>query len=183
MDEFVGSDPLDHLGGEFRIGSVVDEEVGGEQDLLCLGEAEFGTELDDQEVGEEREQRLDRLVDLGHPALAGLVAGDVRLGLDVGVRVGPQREIAEHEPHRVVTADAAFGLAALVETVRGQEALVEVTDRHLGDVLDDRRLQVGHGQLCEEASPRLDLARDRQAVPEDLSEAVAEQYPLLLGSR
>ena len=55
VDEFVGSDPFDDLGGELRIVAPIDEHVGRAQDLLGLGEAELGTELDDQQVREQRD--------------------------------------------------------------------------------------------------------------------------------
>ena len=52
-----------------------------------------------------------------------------------------------------------------------------------GDVVDDHRLQVGEGDVGQEPTLRLDLAGDREAVPERLAEAVAQQDPALVDGR
>ena len=179
MDEFVGTDPLDDLGREFRVVAPVDEHIGRTQDRLGLGEAEFGTELDDQQVRQQRDQSLDLLWELGHVARAGVGTTDVVGGFGVGIGVRTEGQVASEEPHHVVSTDAEVGLSALVEPVRHEQPATEVPDRHLGDVVDDHRLEVGEGDVGEEAAARLDLAGDRELVPEPPAESVAQEDPLL----
>ena len=61
-----------------------------------------------------------------------------------------------------------------------QQPAAEMADRNRADVVDDDGLEVGERGLGEETAPRLDLAGDRERVPERLAEAVAEQDTRLL---
>ena len=94
--------------------------------------------------------------------------------------IGPECEISSEEPHHVVAADPDVGLAALVQTVSEQETASEMADRHLGDVVDDHRLQVGERNIGEQPTTRLDLAGDGELIPEPSSHAVAQEHTLLI---
>ncbi len=141
MDQLVGADALDDLGRQLGAVAGLQEHVRRSQDRLGFGEAEFGTELDDEQVREQGDQALDLGRELGHVPGACIRSADV-VGRDrVGVGLVAEGEIAGEEPHDVVTADAEVRLASLVDAVGEQQSRAEVADRHLGDVVDDHGLQ------------------------------------------
>ena len=99
------------------------------------------------------------------------------------MRFGTECQVAGDEPHDVVTADALVGFAAFVHAVGLEETLLEMPEGHAADVLDDNRLHVGKRQLRDHATAALDLAGDRQPVPERARDAALDQVALLRGVR
>ncbi len=94
-----------------------------------------------------------------------------------------EHQIARDEPHHVVSADRLLRLAAFVETMRGQQTLVQMADRHLRDVFFDDLLQIRELDVGDRAAAPLDLAGGGEAVPERLRQTVANQQALLLDVR
>ena len=181
MDVLVGTDPLDDLRRFLGLRDAIAEQAGRAQDRLAGAEPDLGAELDDQEVHQQREHALDLRRQLRHEPGAGLRAGDVLRRVDVRVGAGAEGQVAGGEPHRIVRTDARH--ATLVPAVRLQHPLVEVAERHLADRLDDVRREVGERHVREQPATRLDLADDRQGVPERLAETMAQQHPGLLHRR
>jgi hypothetical protein len=78
-----------------------------------------------------------------------------------------------------MATDAPIGLTALINAVHHQQALIQVPERHGGNVLDNDLLEIGKGHFRQHPAPRLDLPGDGQAVPERLADTVLEQKCLL----
>ncbi len=136
VDAFVGADAFDDLGCHLGFGTPVGEHVRGTQDRLRFGKPDFGPELDDQQVREEREELFDLPAYLRQVAGA-VLSSDVVVGFDVRMGVRAVHEVAGHEPHLVVAADAQRRVATLVEAVGVEQAPAQVSDCHLRDVFGD----------------------------------------------
>ena len=98
-----------------------------------------------------------------------------------GMRIGvfAEQHVAHGEPHRIVAADAGGIIAAFVEAMRTQQALVQMAGRGLGNIVDDDRLEIRRLRRRQSLAARFDHAGDRQRIPQRLSETLLEQQRLL----
>lgn len=185
VDLLVGADAADDLRCLLGLRAPAREEVGRAQNGLRVGEPQLGTELDDEQVHQQRQQTLHLGGDLRHPSPADLRPSDVLRRVDIGIGALTEREVTSREPHLVVRARAAgsarrrIGDTTFVPAVRLQQAVAEVTDGHLRDVVDDVRLQRRKRDLGQQATASLDLADDGERVPERLAQAVPQQHTRL----
>src|SRR6185437_7355488 len=115
-------------------------------------------------------------------APAGFRTSNARWYLGHWISVLAEQGIANGEPHIVVPADALVLGTAFIETVRDQEALVEMTEACGADVLHDYVLEIGCDRLRQHRATCFDHAGDRQRVPERFAEPVTEQKFLLIDS-
>ena len=98
----------------------------------------------------------------------------------VGVGTGAEGQVAGHEPHGVVAADALGRLAALVDAVGHEQPRAEVADRHLGDVLHHHVGQVRELDVGQDPPLGLDLPGDGEHVPEGPADTVGEEEAVLV---
>jgi hypothetical protein len=179
VDGLVGADALDDQRRRFGLLAPVGEQIGSAQDGLGAREPDLGAELDHQQVHQERQHALVLGRNLRHHPLAGVGTCDAGRRIDVGKRFRSEHQVARDEPHHVVAADALVGLAAFVDAVGQQQATVQMADRHRVDFLRDQPAQIRKRHLRQDPAAGLDLAGDRQPVPEGLPVAGAQQQQML----
>jgi hypothetical protein len=117
VDLLVGANALDDVAPPPRPRRGGREEIRRAQDVLGVGEADLGSELDQEQVHEEAEQAFVLGRELRHPAAGPPRGGRCFPAAPRRGRRRAERQIAGHEPHDVVPADAPLRLAALVDAV------------------------------------------------------------------
>ena len=121
--------------------------------------------------------------DRGELALDVIGPSDVLGRRRLGVVGLAEREVSQREPHLVVSTDAADRITAFVETMRLEEAAVDVTEGSLAEVIDNDGLKSREAHVGQDSSASFDMTRNRESIPEALPEIMLQEILRLSDAR